>query len=338
MLAKTDESEIAATKAADVSDQEMDMLPAPLPGDLRRAVRDWAAAKQCALNAVAKQAGIPESTFTAWLGGYYKGNNARIEDRVRVWLSGELNFSRIKAATPQAMNFIQTRTARKVMGALEHAQAMPDIAVITGGAGVGKTSSCQQYAASYSNVWILTARNSLSSPYSMMEYLRDKLGVPETAPFRVAAAIGLKLQGSGGLIIVDEAQHLRTSTFDELRSLHDLAGVGMAFVGNHGVWERINGGGRKAEFAQLFSRVGVRVNVEKSSGADADDILDAAAIEAPKVRKFLRAIAQRPGALRQMSKVLRMAQMQALGAEEELNETHVEAAWNRLSGGEAVAL
>jgi DNA transposition AAA+ family ATPase len=169
----------------------------------------------------------------------------------------------------------------------------------------------------------------------MMEYLRETLGVPETAPFRVAAAISLKLTNTGGLIVVDEAQHLRTDAFDELRSLHDLSGIGLAFVGNHGVWERMDGGGRKAEFAQLYSRVGFRVNIAKSTISDADDLLTASGIEDEKICKLLRAIAVRPGALRQMSKVLRIAQLQAIGAEETLNEKHVIAAEARLSGREA---
>jgi DNA transposition AAA+ family ATPase len=334
MLAKTDEIDIAELDAmqGEIIAGVTEAIPVSVPTDLRRAVRDWAAAKQCALNAVAKLAGVPESTFTAWLSEKYKGNNARIDESVRVWLSGELSFSRIKAAAPAAINFITTRTSRKIMAALEHAQAMPDIAVITGGAGVGKTSSCRQYKTNYSNVWMLTARTTLSSAYSMMEYLRDTLGVPETAPFRVAAAISLKLQGTGGLIIIDEAQHLSTKALDELRSLHDLAGVGMAFVGNHGVWEQIDGGGRKAALARLFSRVGIRVNIPASTGMDADSILDAAEIDDAKVRKFLRAIALRPGALRQMEKVLTMARRQSLGSGEALCEKHVEAAWNRLSG------
>jgi DNA transposition AAA+ family ATPase len=152
MLAKTDETEIIEGCAA-----------TPEQEDLRQAVRDWVAANSSSYKAAGRMSGVAESTFTAWLGATYKGNNAKIDEKVRVWLASERNFSRQKIAMPAAAPFVYTKTVGKIMAALEHAQAMPDIAVITGGAGVGKTRSILQYKTLYPNVWHLTARKSLSS-------------------------------------------------------------------------------------------------------------------------------------------------------------------------------
>lgn len=302
--------------------------------DLRQAVRDYVAANSTSYKSIATVAGVGESTFTAWLGNKYRGKNELIDEKVRIWLQSEKSFARQKSAMPADVAFVHTRSAKKIIATLEHAQAMPDIVVVSGGAGIGKSSSCAQYKATHPNVFLLTAEPSLSSSYAMMEYLRETLSIPETAPFRVSRAITLKLQNSQALIIIDEAQHLKPEAIDQLRSVHDRAQVGMAFVGNEEVWKQIDGGGRNAKMAQIFSRVGMRVSVARSTPKDIDAMLDASGIDDEDSRKVLKFVASKPGALRGMVKTLRVARMLAMGAEQELNKAHLEAAYTRLSGGQ----
>jgi DNA transposition AAA+ family ATPase len=209
--------------------------------------------------------------------------------------------------------------------------------VITGGAGVSKTSAFEHYKATRPNVWILTAEPSTASPYAMLEYLREVLGIPETKPHLTSRAITTKLMNSQGLIIIDEAQHLAIKCIEQLRSIYDRANIGIVFAGNLDVWSRIDGGGRKAEFAQLFSRVGMRVTVNKPSNKDIEVMLDALNIIADEQRKMLTFIAKEPGALRVMMKTLRVARMLAIGADEELAKEHISSAWKRLSGREVGA-
>ena len=320
-----DTTEDVATKpapAADVENYE--------PENLRQIVRDHAAVNSTSYRAIAAAAEVGESTLTAWLKGKYKGNNENIERSVRIWLKSQQTFATAKAELPDELGFVHTRTAKNFLTTLEFAQAMPDVVVITGGAGVGKTSACLQYKATHPNVWHLTAEPSVSSSYHMMEYLRETVGLPEMASYRVSRAIMLKVRQSQGLIIVDEAQHLTTQALDQLRSVHDRSHVGLALVGNEDVWRRLDGGGRKAEFAQLFSRVGMRVTASRPTKKDVEEMMDAAGIVDDKQRATLKTIAGRPGALRYMTKVLRVARRLASGDKTELTEAHIMAAWNRL--------
>jgi DNA transposition AAA+ family ATPase len=302
--------------------------------DLRQAVRDYVAANSSSYKAISQVAGVGESTFTAWLGGKYRGDNQKIDEKVRTWLTSEQSFARHKAAMPADVAFVHTRTAKKILATFEHAQAMPDLVVVSGGAGVGKSSACAHYKATHPNVFVLTAEPSLSSSYAMMEYLREALSIPETASYRVSRAITLKLKNSQALIIIDEAQHLKPEAIDQLRSVHDRAEVGMALVGNEEVWKQIDGGGRNAKFAQIFSRVGMRVSVARSTQKDIEAMLDASDIADEEQRKVLKFVAGKPGALRGMVKTLRVARMLAMGAEEALSKAHLEAAYTRLSGGQ----
>ena len=299
---------------------------------LRMFTRSHSTMNSTSYASIAKAAEIGESTFAAWINGKYKGNNENVEEKIRIWARSQKSFARQKTSLPVETGFVLTRTARKFLAAFEHAQAMPDLAVIIGGAGVGKTSACHQYKTTHPNVWHLTAEPLVASSYAVMAYLRETLGLPEMPAYRLTRAITAKVMNTQGLIIVDEAQHLTTPALDQLRTIHDKAGVGLVFMGNEEVWRRIDGGGRRAQFAQLHSRVGMRVNAPRPLAKDIEEILDASEISDAKQRAVLKTIAGKPGALRALAKTLRVARMVALGAGESMTDEHITSAWNRLSG------
>jgi DNA transposition AAA+ family ATPase len=301
------------------------------PIDLREKVKTYVATHSTSLRSVALMAGVGESTLTAWLGGKYRGSNEAVEEKISLWFDSATVLARAKVALPEE-KFVMTRTASKILATLEYAQSMPSIVQITGGAGVGKTLALAQHKKSHPNVWMMTAYHSVSTPYAMLEYLRETLGMPETAPHRTCRAIIAKLTGTQSLLVIDECQHLPAKTFDQLRTIYDLAGVGIAFIGNEEVHGRIEGNGRNETYAQVFSRIGKRVKVMKSSPEDIEIMLDAAGIEDAKQRSTLRYIAQRPGALRNMMHVLRLARTVAEGAKEDLSDAHIRAAYANSTG------
>ncbi|MGH7108593.1 MAG: AAA family ATPase [Acetobacteraceae bacterium] len=288
-------------------------------------------AEKLTIAEAAKLAGVGESTLAAWLSGTYAGNNERVEARVKSWLGSHEHVRRARKDLPQ-IPWAETPTGESILSALDHAQTIPDVVIVTGGAGVGKTMACRRYAETRPNIWMLTAEPSLASAHALLEYLGDVTGVAEPAPTKRSRAIAARLQGTHGLVIVDEAQHLTTGAVDQLRAVHDRADIGLALVGNEQVWARVDGGGRKAEFAQLFSRVGMRVKANRPTARDIGTVLDAAEVGEQKQRGLLRAIAAKPGALRGMVKALRVARLLAAGAGEELSELHIQAAWTRIAG------
>jgi DNA transposition AAA+ family ATPase len=271
------------------------------------------------------------------LNSRYAGNNEKIEEKVRIWLHSQKSFAAAKVAMPEPLRFVHTRSAKKFLSALEFAQAMPDVAVIVGAPGTGKTTACVQYKATHPNVWHLTAEPLISACGPVMKYLREAVGLPEMETYRIPHAMQMKIQNTQGLIIVDEAQHLSTEALDQLRSVHDRCGVGLALVGSEELWRRVDGGGRKAAFAQLFSRVGIRVAVGRSSVRDIEVLLDAAGIHDEKQRAVLKTIGQKPGALRGIVKTLRAARKVAAGAGEALGEQHILQAWQLNCGDGGVA-
>ncbi len=299
---------------------------------LRTRLREAQELRNYALSDVAKRAGIAYATLAAWLGGKYAGNNARVAQSVEVWLNSLADESSARMALPLLPSFVFTPTAQAILDTLAHAQFVPDLVVVTGGAGVGKTTACRQYQSTHPNVWLLTAEPACASAYAILEYLCDMLAVDEGAPNRRSRAVARRIGGTQGLVIVDEAQHLTTAALEQLRAVHDKGGIGLALVGNQEVFARLDGGGRKAQFAQLFSRVGMRLSRNRPLAADVDALLEAASIGGAPERKLLRAVAAKPGALRGMSKMLRVAQMLAASDGTEVEARHLKEAWERLAG------
>ena len=288
---------------------------------------------------IARQIGMPSGTFTNWMGRTYKGRNERVADQVLSWLNSLETQERTRALQPRAPAFVPTKTAEAIIATLEHGQYTPDLVVVTGVPGLGKTSAALWYASSHPNVWMLTAEPAMSSPNALLYALNEQLRVEPAgvSTLRMSQSLARKMVGSQGLILIDEAQHLTSPTLDQLRKFLDVVGIGIALLGNDHVYARLEGGARSAQYAQLFSRVGMRLRRPRVLKEDIEALLDAWGVQGTAERKLLHQIAHKPGALRNVNKVVRMAHLMAGGeGAEAMAEGHIRMAWERLSGGAAL--
>lgn len=238
---------------------------------------------------------------------------------------------------PTAPAWFSTPTAKRIEAGLMYAQTAGDIAVIHGGAGLGKTSTARWYASTRPNVWIAVMTPATCSLAPCLERVLEACGVRGQGgrAARLEEALRMRVNGVRGLLIVDEAQHLSLRALETLRALHDATGAGLALMGNAVVYARLTGGRRAAEFAQLFSRVGKRVRLTQVEDGDVDALLEAwgAKLSRPEnFRKEALAIARKPGGLRVLTKTLRLAALIAGG--EAVERRHVARAWNELGGDE----
>jgi hypothetical protein len=302
------------------------------PGDdLRARLRAAADKRGLSMATVAQRAGIGASTLNAWVNGKYAGDNEKVAACVLRWLDSLEAEDLARASQVNSPGFVPTKTAGSFMQILEHAQYCADLVVVCGEAGVGKTSACEEYERSRPNVWILTGEPSFSSAHAMLEELCEVVGVTERSAGRRSRSIISRVRGTSGLLVVDEAQHLSVQAIEQLRAIHDKGRIGLALVGNAGVYARLHGDARGNLTAQLSSRVGLRLHRKAARREDVDAILDAWEVTGEAPRSLLRAVAARPGALRGMVKTLRLARTIASGLGAELAATHVESAWKRLS-------
>ena len=268
--------------------------------------------KRLSQSALARESGISTATLSQWLGGKYAGDNEAIDHKMRIWL--EAHQARLAAGDqlPAAPGYVETPTATRVIGALGYAQMAGDIVVCYGAAGVGKTSAAARYQQSRPNVWIATMTPASSGVVTALEEICEALGVSEGGGARrMFRAVLKRVQGTHGLLVIDEAQHLGVPALDQIRSIHDASGVGIALVGNEGVYARMAGGRNAPALDRLYSRIGRRLGVQRPSDADIKALVQAWGISDAGCMQTLMDIARRPGALRGLTKTLRLASMGA---------------------------
>lgn len=199
--------------------------------------------------------------------------------------------------------WVDTPSSRRVLAALAYAREWADIAVIHGGAGVGKTMTARRYANECKNVWIAVMSPPANRLRPCLQEVAGALALPylRGGSHRLHLEIVYEMRRTGGLLIVDEAQLLGHRQLEALRGLYDASGCGLALLGNDRFGHRIE---HTPRFAALASRVGRRVHLPKAKAADVQAILDAWGVEGEEARKRGRLLAAPPGGLRRLVGIL----------------------------------
>ena len=279
----------------------------------------------------AREAGAKESTFGLWINDKYTGDNDKFTSRITLWLTERRERQNAAERLPTGPGFVMTETAELFIAILRFARAIPEIGVIVGGSGVGKTTAAKHYASIAANTFVCTMNPTTANTNNMLQEIAETIELVERSPARLLRSIGRKLADRDALLIIDEAQHLRSDAIDALRTFHDTYGIGLALLGNEALYGRIEGGGRNAALAQIFSRIGERVTRPAPLAQDVCELLDGWEISDPEEKLLLKAIAAKPGALRSMIKVIQSATIIAVGEGKPRSLKHFRAAAARHS-------
>lgn len=264
--------------------------------------------------------------------GPYAGGNGDIAKMIYRYRQTLNRQAELKGEAPEIPGFFETRTAADMFNLLTWAQR-GRMTYWVGGPGTGKTMAAQEYAERASNVWYVEVLRSTStiSALCIAVLTAMKDFTPPTGQSRLSAYVMGKMRDSGGLLILDDAQNLNVDQVEEVRGWYDLTGIGVAFIGNPTVVSRMEGGARAADFAQLYSRIGLRMFRALPLRDDVEALADAWKVEAPEIVAYLHSIASKPGGLRSCSFALELAMMLARGENGELALKHLQSAWSQLS-------
>lgn len=283
------------------------LLELPSVG-LRDRVQSEMAARGLSQVTMARELGVARPTLNRWLNGQSVGPQvADLLERVESWLVEQ--DSPPCSSTVESDGFIETPSAERITSTLAYAQASGDMVCIYGGPGVGKTTAIRHYAAQYDHVWVVTMDPATSAVVAALEELAEAVGIQEahSGARRLSRAIRAQVRDRRGLIIVDEAQHLSMAAIEQLRSIHDATGCGLALCGNEQMYGRLTGGSRNASFAQVFSRLGMRLYLGRPESSDVAAMAARHRCRDAKAVALLERVAGRPGALRTVHKILRLA-------------------------------
>ncbi|PWE52052.1 DNA transposition protein [Metarhizobium album] len=279
---------------------------------------------------VARRLNMPGSTFSQWFSGNLgQGRLDNSNAIVQRWIELVEQNAAFAATIPQSPPYMRLRGSIEVMETLAWAQLCPDLVMITLGAGMTKTTSCEHFAKTNPHVFLATLTESTKTVHGMLTELASELDVQEHNPARLARAIGgrLKRTGAGTLLIVDEGQHANDEAINQLRHFVDVYRCGVAIVGNEEVYRRFSKSKQGPSYAQLKSRVGKRLQRAKPYIEDLQAYIAAWGIEDEGCVKFLTGVGMKGGAFRQIDKTMRMATMLAMAAGDAVALPHIQAAW-----------
>lgn len=291
---------------------------------LRAVVRERMDKKEISGAALAREIGVSGAVVSGYLNGKYRGDNNAVAAALTTWLESSLAGDSL----PESPSYIETPTAERIAAVLTYAQVTGRICLVYGHSGVGKTEAIKEFARTGNNVWRITASKARSNELETMYEIALAAGIKD-APYRRGALsreLRRHLSGTGGLIIVDEADWLSYEAIEELRILQEDCGIGLVMAGNHQVYDRLTGGRRAVDFARLFSRVAKRIVINTVDDADITAFCSAWRITGRDELALLHAIAHRPGGLRSIAYILPLAAIYANAEEAVINTSHINTA------------
>lgn len=205
---------------------------------------------------VARAIGKSPAVINQYLQGKYTGDIPSIDELITGFISRENEKEKSRRITA---SYIPTLTSRKGMEVIRLAHLDGEINVIYGDAGLGKTMMLREYAATHREAILIEADPGYTAR-TVLEELCSRLGLNKRGNMHELSETCIAaLSDSGRLLMVDEAENLPYRALETLRRIHDKAGIGVILAGMPRLI--INLKGKRGEYKQLYSRVGLALNL-----------------------------------------------------------------------------
>lgn len=217
---------------------------------------------------LARAAGISQGTLSQFMSGKYPGDSNGIRRKIADVLERENEKALLGYVNP---NFIDTSISQRFFEIAKMSHLFSVIGVCYGDAGLGKTEAAREYVNRKSDT-ILIESNPGYTPSVLFNDLLDKLGGSgHTTVHNKFMDCVHRLEKTGRLIIIDEAEHLPYKSLEMVRRLHDHTKVGILLTGMRNLIDNLKG--IRGEYAQLYNRVGVAGKLTKLTPGDTENIV-----------------------------------------------------------------
>lgn len=211
-----------------------------------------------------RKIGVSGAALSSYRKSKYAGNVSNIEAALEEFfrlLDEQVAHVAQQSAPRAAAEYVPTTVSEDVYATLRYCHLERGIAVVYGDAGIGKTKAAEQYIRNNPAACIYVQASPVTGNLgAFLKVLARKMRIQSTRnKLDLVLAIRDRLADTNRLLIVDEAQHLKYSTLEEIRTWGDTdpesgkPGIGIVLMGNAEVYDRMLGR-QEARFAQLFSR------------------------------------------------------------------------------------
>jgi DNA transposition AAA+ family ATPase len=214
----------------------------------------------------AQAIGYSTAVLSTYRKSDYNGNIDEVEKKLAEFFKilDEKQAASEKAEPfgPVQDEYVATSISTDVYQSIRYCQISKGIAVLHGDAGIGKTKAAEQYALDNPGTAIYIQVSPVTGSLgSFLKMITRALHISEgRSKLDMILNIRERLDGTDKVLIIDEAQHLKLSALEEIRTLSDpnmishRQGIGIVLIGNTEVYDRMRGR-QQANFAQLFSRI-----------------------------------------------------------------------------------
>lgn len=229
---------------------------------------------------IAKVLDISETTMSMYINNSYKGNSKTIDQKVEKFLQQadekkEVDFKKIK------LEFVNTSVATRVFNIAKMCQLNGEIGVCYGRSGYGKTTACKEYTKNqFGVIWLDPNEN--ANKYEIIRMLSKKLNINDDYIRTALPKIVDKLNNSNYLIIVDEAENLKSNVFRTLRKIHDKCNFsfGLLFIGTERLYYNL--ARMKGEFEYLTNRISYVENLQALKESDVKALAQQVFVDLPE--------------------------------------------------------
>ncbi|WP_350355592.1 AAA family ATPase [Serratia symbiotica] len=207
---------------------------------------------------VAAKTGLSSAVISQYLKGVYNGNIDNVEAAINNFITREGGKEKNREVKAR---FVKTQLSSNCLILLRNTHLDADVGVIYGNAGLGKSMVLRQYASSYKDVILIEADLGYTTKVLLQE-LCDRLGVNKRGNIHDLTENSITaLHDTGWLVLIDEAELLPYRALEAMRRIHDRAGAGVVLAGMPRLL--LNLKGRRGEYAQLYSRVGMAIDLDR---------------------------------------------------------------------------
>lgn len=222
---------------------------------MKEKLKQYQIEKGLSQNQLASKLSVSPATLSLYYQDKYNGDVSKLEESIKQLLARDS-----QKIAPQNSRFVPTKTAKYIFEVCALAHAENDCAIVIGEAGMGKTMALKEYA-NHNQGTILIEADPTYSPKILVKTLAEALGLtPQGSIHEIMDDIVQKLKGSERLIIIDEAELLTYKSLEIIRRIHDKSGVGLILAGMPRL--RANLRGAKGEYKQLYSRIGMQLDLK----------------------------------------------------------------------------
>lgn len=171
-------------------------------------------------------------------------------------------------ARPAAEPVVRTRCVETLAGVTRAAAEARVFALVSGGAGLGKSAAARAAAASVRGARLVTCSADTRNARGMLAAIAESCtginGAVATSHSGLLRATALLIAGETRVLIVDEAHQCSPASFDALRSVYDAVpgGVGVVLLATSAIARKLDGE-RDPLLLPLLSRVAVRVDLDR---------------------------------------------------------------------------